>query len=133
MQREIFKMFNGNHIDLSKILMISPAYFEDHMGHGGYFVSFDIHFQLLDKPLKFSRSLLNDEYERIESYGRSNHFVKLIDGAVVEPNYYTNGQQMLCVSRMQKHVDEIVLALDFYIRDKKLEETIVRENKHLYV
>ncbi len=47
----IYKTFYGNHIDLSKLVGVSEAYFIDRMGWGGYFVGFDMQFQLMDNPI----------------------------------------------------------------------------------
>jgi hypothetical protein len=46
-------MFNGTHVDLDHILTVSPAYFDDRMGSGGYFVAFHIQFILRDRPIVF--------------------------------------------------------------------------------
>jgi len=49
----IYKMFTGNHIDLSKVVDISAPWFEDRMGRGGYYAGFDITFQLMDNPVSY--------------------------------------------------------------------------------
>ena len=49
----IYKTWFGQHIDLSKIVSISDAYWIDRMGSGGWFVGFHMEVQLRDKPLCF--------------------------------------------------------------------------------
>lgn len=48
----IVRAFWGGHIDLSKIVSVSDAYFINRMSSGGYFVGFQIHCQLLDTPIE---------------------------------------------------------------------------------
>lgn len=52
----IYRMFDGKHIDLDRILDISPAIFIDRMGYGGHFVGFSIQFQLRDDAIWYEYS-----------------------------------------------------------------------------
>ncbi|QIG70740.1 hypothetical protein EVB91_189 [Rhizobium phage RHph_I1_18] len=48
-----YKLFNGHHVDLDHILTVSQAYFDDQMGHGGYFVGFSIQFMFRNEPIRY--------------------------------------------------------------------------------
>jgi hypothetical protein len=87
----IVKTFTGKHIDLSKVVAISDARFVDRMGHGGYFVEFDIDIQLLDKPLNFGR--------RIEA----DH-----SGDRPKPIYDEDGVTITGVRELQEKIDDLV-------------------------
>lgn len=83
----------GKHVDFSKVVAISDARFVDRMGSGGYFVEFEIDIQLLDKPLKYSRSF--DYYEMDRMSDR------------LKPLYHSNGKT-LAELNLQKQIDQIV-------------------------
>lgn len=53
----IYKTFYGKYIDLSKLVAVSEAYHIDRMGCGGYFVAFDMHFQLMETPITYTREV----------------------------------------------------------------------------
>jgi hypothetical protein len=90
----IYKTPFGKHIDLSKLVSISDAYFIDRMGYGGWFVGFDMHFQLMDNPILFERELVEDK----EYTFHDKH--QLIQ----------EGGQPIAVVNMQKQIDEIIKA-----------------------
>ncbi len=102
----IYKTFYGNHIDISKIVSISDAYFED--GSGGNFVGFAINFQLMNKPLLYKRKLT------IEENGGWNDSlyilnVALTDGRVIEYGQHEiEDKEIQAVANLQKQVDEII-------------------------
>lgn len=57
----IFKMYDGRHIDLSKIVSVGPWFVGDEL------FEFSIWFQLMDAPLRFApRSFSGPEVEEIE-------------------------------------------------------------------
>lgn len=89
----IIKTFIGKHIDLSKVVAISDARFINRMGFGGYFVGFEIHCQLLDKPIIYERKFDWDESER---------------GDVRAIIYGEDEQTPLAVERLQKQIDELI-------------------------
>lgn len=105
MSDTIVKTFIGKYIDLSKVVSISDAYFINRMGHGGYFVGFEIHCQLLEQPIKYERMLDWGE----EGKGRD---VKMVDGECAEPPNIFHGNQydkdILAVHNLQKQIDELV-------------------------
>ena len=75
----IVKIFTGKHIDLSKIVSISDAYFIDHMGRGGWFVGFDIDFQLKDDLTKYIKEVEEIRFGDVLE-------LKMIDGTFVKIN-----------------------------------------------
>lgn len=68
----IVRAFWGVHIDLTKIVSVSDAYFMDRMGSGGYYWGFDVHCQLLDRPihLEYDSDELNVEVHTIQANGK---------------------------------------------------------------
>ncbi len=68
----IVRAFWGVHIDLTKIVSVSNAYFIDRMGSGGYYWGFDVHCQLIDRPihLEFEDHELGVDSHPIDSQGR---------------------------------------------------------------
>lgn len=89
----IVKTFIGKHIDLSKVVSVSDAYFIDRMGSGGWYVGFSIHIQLLDNPIKYVRELTEDEYifdrKYIMLYGR-------------------DGKTPLAIEKLQVQIDGLI-------------------------
>jgi hypothetical protein len=47
-------MKSGRWIDLDHVISITPAYFVDMMGRGGYLVEFNIEFMFRDKPIVYT-------------------------------------------------------------------------------
>jgi hypothetical protein len=91
MSNTIVKTFIGKHIDLSKVIAISDAEFINRMGHGGYFVGFEIDVQLRDEPIRYERGLYYIE----ESEGKD----------IV---YGSDGKTPLAVERLQTQIDELI-------------------------
>lgn len=91
MSNTIVKTFIGKHIDLSKVIAISDARFIDRMGHGGYFVGFEIDVQLRDEPIKYVRG-----FEYIEE----SEGLKIV--------YGEDGNTPLAVERLQAQIDHLV-------------------------
>lgn len=107
MNKHIIKTFIGKHIDLSKVVSISDAYFEDNMGYGGYFASFEIDIQLRDEPIKYNREFKYDEYD----YHNGNHTITLFDGRKVESSELydsDNHYEILAVRRLQQEINELI-------------------------
>lgn len=97
----IIKIFTGKHIDLSKIVSISDAQFENRMGSGGYFVSFEIEAQLLEKPIYFQRRFSYSETQSFEKEYKS------------EPRYMRryssdNEKDIEAVKNLQRDIDVII-------------------------
>lgn len=86
----IVKTFIGKYMDLSKVVSISDAYFIDHMGHGGYFAGFEIHIQLLEKPIEYMRSIDADH------------------SGIRPCPIFNEAGKILGVAELQKEVDELV-------------------------
>lgn len=107
----IRKTFIGKHIDLSKIVAISDARFLDRMGSVGFFVEFEIHVQLTDKPISYVRKFERDE---AEYFGESNKRP--------EPILNKEGK-ILAVVRLQKQIDELILQWKEVIGDVKKSKT----------
>jgi hypothetical protein len=98
------------HIDLDAIVSVSDAYFMDHMGSGGWFVGFEIHFQLLDKPIKYVRGFRDDEqhYEMGEKTSGA-FYLTFTDGTKDRAHSKANeGKTILAVHRLQQEVNELV-------------------------
>lgn len=112
----IVKIFTGRHIDLSKIVSITDAYFINRMGSGGYFVGFEIECQLLEKPIEFEKSFDYDEYTH-----KDGTKVKMVNGEYQEFHGYRSGygeENILAVHRLQKQVDVIIEQWKEYNRSK---------------
>lgn len=97
----IYKMFDGRYIDLSKIVEITPAYFDDRMGSGGWFVGFTMLFQLRDNREIYEYRVeqfitLPQDWPQQLDRDRWNW----ADKNVAEP----------AVAALQTHVDEIIAA-----------------------
>lgn len=101
MVSQIVKTFIGKHIDLSKVVSISDAYFINRMTFGGYYVGFEIEVQLLDKPIKYERPF---EYD--ECVYDPKPMPVSISGEPLD--YVIDQQELLAVSRLQKQIDELV-------------------------
>lgn len=104
----IVRTFFGKHIDLSKVISISDAYFIDRMGSGGYYVGFDIQAQLLDNPIRYER-----EFEHCESGRDCDHrpYPLRMDGRQVPASHYHNSktdEDIMAVIRLQEQVDELI-------------------------
>lgn len=113
----IFKMPNGRHIDLSHILEVSPAYFIDKMGHGGYFVGFSITYMLMDKPRDYWFNVeRHTEFKFITPEGESGyHILKLTNGNWTDRRNTYDESKLECVARIQREqVDVIVEAWKTY-------------------
>lgn len=115
----IYKTFYGKHIDLSKLVSIDNVYFTNRMSAGGYFVGFDMYFQLLDNPIYFRRHLNEFEYRYIknekcflgdEPY-RSE--ICMVDGSWKSYSG-EDSENILAVANLQKQVDEIIKAWTDY-------------------
>lgn len=91
---KIVKTFICKHIDLSKVVSISDAYFIDNMGHGGWFVGFHMDVQLMDSPISYRRALNSSEciFEKrhILIYGRDKKIP-------------------LAVENLQKQIDQLII------------------------
>jgi hypothetical protein len=96
----IIKAFFNKHIDLTKIVAVSDAYFIDRMGHGGWFVGFDIDVQLLDKPIKYTRPLTDGEYFYEFKADRSGRGHVLL--------YSKDEKTPVCVENLQKQIDGLI-------------------------
>lgn len=93
MQNTIVKAFTGQYIDLSKVVSISDARFLDRMGSGGWFVTFEINVQLMEKPIVYTRKFEYDEYNFNDKH---------------ELIYAKDRRTPLAVERLQKQVDDLV-------------------------
>lgn len=104
----------NQHIDLSKLVSISNAYFIDKMGCGGYFVRFNLHFQLMDNPIILTRELDRDKEMKWDG---NNYLVADENGNFVK---YNPKVKTLAELILQKEIDAII---DIWIlscmRDKK--------------
>lgn len=105
----------GRHIDVSRILAISDARFIDRMGYGGWFVGFEILFQLQDKPLEYVRSLDRSEYEFVDGEDGSHHELVYVgkSGTPVldrHPSRNPNVSRLpiLAVANLQRDIDKLV-------------------------
>lgn len=106
MNNYIVKTFTGKNIDLSRVVSISDAYFIDKMGSGGYYVGFEIHCQLLDAPIKYTRPFEYDEYTH-----EGGVKVKLINGEFENTSnflYGENHRRILAVRRLQAQINELI-------------------------
>lgn len=101
----IYKTFFNIHIDLDKIVSISDAYFINRsfrdFGHG---VAFDIHIQLLNKPIHYERELTYEE----QNQDTCNPI--LIDNNKIYSGHNIDDTNILAVQNLQKQVDEIIQA-----------------------
>lgn len=82
------------HVDMSKIVAISDAYFIDRYGSGGYYVGFHIDVQLMDQPLKYERELEYHEQHDTSGYRKS-------------PKYGKNGKTIAEIN-LQREIDKII-------------------------
>jgi hypothetical protein len=57
MRSKLYQLFDGRWLDLSHIVEVSPAYFIDRMGHGGWFMGFQIRFMFIDNPARYEYAL----------------------------------------------------------------------------
>lgn len=100
----------GKHIDLSKLVVISDAYFMDHMGSGGYYVGFHMEFQLMERAIIYQRELTIKENPWVLE-GNDSYSILMTDGTV-----YNNirsdidESKVQAVVNLQKEVDLIVMA-----------------------
>ena len=93
----IYKTFFGKYIDLDKLISVSDAEFIDRMGYGGYFVGFEMRFQLQDNPMCYQRELVAPE-EYIFDHENSKFIL------------VTNNGSLKCVENLQKQIDELIEA-----------------------
>jgi hypothetical protein len=93
----IYKTFFGTYIDLDKLVSVGKAEFIDRIGCGGWFVGFEMHFQLMDKPIYFERILHEpEEYSYNPNEIRKFQIVRSAD------------DKLKCVENLQKQIDELV-------------------------
>ena len=96
MNSPTYKTFYGKYIDLDRLISISEAKTE--LIESWYNVSFEMHFQLMEKPLKFSRSLNNEEFSNGEDeYGSLYRF----------PARDENGK-VTCEKNLNVQIQEII-------------------------
>jgi len=93
----IVKLFNGKYIDIDKVVSISEPSFIDRMGHGGFYVGFDIEVQLLEKTIEYEREFEYAEYQH-------NHN-SLPDCSLV---YLENTNKLLAVERLKVQIDDLI-------------------------
>lgn len=99
MTDHIYKMFDGRHIDLSKIVEVTPAYFDDRMGSGGWFVGFTMLFQLRDIRATYEYDV--EQFITLPGNWTDHTYeYDWVDKNVAEP----------AVAALQKHIDEIIEA-----------------------
>ena len=104
--RVVYSPLMSMHIDLESITAIGDAHFIDRMGSGGYYVGFEIHLKLHDKPLSYCRAVNNDEMRWNRSQG--HHEVALIDGTWT-PNPDQHSQKAVAaVANLQHQIDKLV-------------------------
>jgi len=97
------------HIDLDRLLTVSDVRFVDMMGSGGWFVEFDLLFQLQDKPVVYSRRLDDSE----QRFTRETGFQLAIEdeqGNVVFSPYHVvkTNLKIVAVKNLQREVNELV-------------------------
>lgn len=98
----------ARHIDLSKILSISDAYFIDRM-----IVGFEIRFQLQDQPFEFKRGLRDPDEMRwhqptINDRGHFELAYLKPDGGIEFHQRQLRGLPVLAVVNLQKEIDDLV-------------------------
>ena len=107
---KIIKNFFNKHIDLSKVVSISDAYFINRMGSGGYYVGFEMEVQLLDKPIKYTR-----EFKDNEKYwdGKQRGIIMADKHRISNRDLYILSEeeesQVLAVKNLQIQVDELIV------------------------
>jgi len=84
------------------------------MGYGGYFVGFDMHFQLMDNPIIYKRRLEENECKLHPSENGKPYFweLTLTDGTYIRG---IRNKNLLCLVNLQKQIDEIVKVWKEYI------------------
>ncbi len=87
---------------MDHVLAVTEAVFHDHMGHGGWFVGFDVFMAFRDAPLRFMRDLTNDEF----IFRDGEHLLKMNDGSYTRRPYSMEG--IVAVANMQKQADAFV-------------------------
>lgn len=100
MQEPIVKAFIGRYIDLRQVVAISEAKFYDRMGSGGYYVGFDIHIKMLDKPIHHERKLTYTEERELEQM--------MPEGARRFFRSDVPEHRITAVISLQKQIDELV-------------------------
>jgi hypothetical protein len=100
--------FQKTWIDLDHVLTISDVRFVDMMGHGGWFVEFEVQMMFMNVPVLFRRAL---EHEGEIRFKNKIHMVKLTKGGWYDnPSSFDDQQEILAVANLQKEVDELVTA-----------------------
>ena len=108
----IYKTPQGFFVDLGKIAAVYPATFVDHMGHGGWFVSYHIDIQLREAPIVFTRRLSDDEVRFVylqDSKSRGGQH----EAATTEGNWHHSpsmAADILAVHNLQREVDQLIAA-----------------------
>lgn len=102
MNNRIIKTLTG-FIDLDKIVNISEPHFEDWMGKGGYYVSFEIHCQLLEKPISYSRRLYSPHDAVVDGEPK----VLLTDGNYARPTP-ENYDRIVALVELRQEVEQLV-------------------------
>ena len=112
MKNRLFKTFYGATIDLSKIVSISDAKFNNEE----YYLNtyFEIYFQLLDKPFIYEKRLFVE--------GNDNHYeTDECSFDWQDGNCYTkqtpkmkNGKYVACIN-LQKHIDKLIKVWQQYV------------------
>lgn len=105
--------FFGRHWDLTQIIAIGDAVFVNHMGHGGYFVQFEVHAQLLDRPIVVSmesRGVFASDADFAEQrYLNDNAPDRILNSGSVVPRRLPDGRIADRVA-FQEEIDRMVAA-----------------------
>lgn len=102
----IYKTFFNKHIDLSKIVSITDAYYIGSLyTSGGSSVGFDIHIQLLDSPMHYRRNFSIEEVERNDPIKVDGTTLRFEDCQCESETY---DPDILAVHNLQKQIDVLV-------------------------
>lgn len=95
----------GRHVDLSHILTVSEAYFDDRMGSGGWFVGFSIQFALVDNPTHYTWQAEDCGGVRF----REEHEVQYADGTWSNSPDLKGHGLLVPIMNLNKRIEEEVV------------------------
>lgn len=91
-------------IDLDHVQAVGDAYFEDLMGHGGWFVNFHIQFSFRNSHTIY-KFRMEDFADTM--FKDNRHWAQTVDGIWVD-RVSQDGKELLAVYRLQCKIDELV-------------------------
>jgi hypothetical protein len=98
----IYKTFTGKYIDIDRLISISDAYFEREQH--GYMIVFDMHFQLLEKPIRYHEFF----FHYVDEHFGSEEIVKRLKFDATQEDVMNELGEKRILQPFQNKINEII-------------------------